>query len=176
MSEEWRVIPSFSLYEVSSLGGLRRVGSTSTKRPSRAKRGGYLQTNLWQNGVERKAWVHRLVCEAFYGPAPQPRMDVAHHNGVKDDNRPENLRWATRRENEHDKRRHGRDNAGSRNGQAILDEAQVREIRALVPALPRSSGGCRIKKGALGRLAAQYGVTTGAINNILRGTNWRHVG
>lgn len=51
--------------------------------------------------------VHRLMCEAYHGPAPQPPMDVAHWNGNRADNRPENLRWATRAENINDQLRHG---------------------------------------------------------------------
>lgn len=58
---------------------------------------------------------------------------------------------------------------------ALLDEAKVATIRARVPLLCRSSGGARIKKGELGRLAAEYGVTAGALRNIIHGTHWSHV-
>lgn len=172
MSEEWRQIPHFP-YEASSLGRIRRAGTAHVLRPN-LWRGLYLQVSLWRSGKGVTKKVHRLVCEAFHG-APQPKMDAAHQNGVKIDNRRENLRWATRRENEHDKRALGRDNAGSRNGQAKLTESQVREIRGRIPLLPRSSGGCRVKKGALDGLAAEYSVTAAAIRNILAGTHWRHV-
>lgn len=64
---------------------------------------GYLGTSL--NG--RRYLVHRLVCEAFHGPAPEATMDVAHNNGNRTDNRAENLRWATRAENIADQRKHG---------------------------------------------------------------------
>jgi hypothetical protein len=42
--------------------------------------------------------VHRLVCEAFHGPCP-PGLETLHgdENGLN--NRPENLRWGTRKEN-----------------------------------------------------------------------------
>lgn len=46
--------------------------------------------------------VHRVVCWLHTGE-DYPELEVAHANGVRMDNRPENLRWATRRENEHDK-------------------------------------------------------------------------
>ncbi len=44
-------------------------------------------------------WVHRLVCRAFHGDPPREGMVVDHINGVTTDNRAENLRWLTNREN-----------------------------------------------------------------------------
>jgi hypothetical protein len=43
--------------------------------------------------------VHRLVCEAFNGPPPSPGLDCEHIDENPRNNRPENLRWATRKEN-----------------------------------------------------------------------------
>lgn len=43
--------------------------------------------------------VHRLVCEAFHGPSPFHRAVVIHINEDALDNRPENLRWGTQKEN-----------------------------------------------------------------------------
>lgn len=43
--------------------------------------------------------VHRLVCEAFHGPAPQGKEYVLHLDEDAHNNRPENLRWGTQKEN-----------------------------------------------------------------------------
>lgn len=43
--------------------------------------------------------MHRLVCEAFHGPAPKDKPVVIHINENALDNRPENLRWGTQKEN-----------------------------------------------------------------------------
>lgn len=43
--------------------------------------------------------VHRLVCEAFHGKSPFDRAVVIHVNEDGLDNRPENLRWGTQKEN-----------------------------------------------------------------------------
>ena len=43
--------------------------------------------------------IHRLICEAFHGPAPKGKPIVLHLNEDALDNRPENLRWGTQKEN-----------------------------------------------------------------------------
>ncbi|MEO0600369.1 MAG: HNH endonuclease signature motif containing protein [Myxococcota bacterium] len=51
------------------------------------------------------AYVHVLVCTAWHGPPPFEGAIVLHHNDVSSDNRPENLRWGTHRENAADRQR-----------------------------------------------------------------------
>ena len=43
--------------------------------------------------------VHRLICEAFHGPAPFPKAVVIHLDENALNNRPENLKWGTQKEN-----------------------------------------------------------------------------
>lgn len=43
--------------------------------------------------------VHRLVCEAFHGPAPFPGAVVIHIDENALNNRADNLRWGTQKEN-----------------------------------------------------------------------------
>ena len=43
--------------------------------------------------------VHQLVCEAFHGPRPFSKAVVIHLNEDAHDNRPENLKWGTQKEN-----------------------------------------------------------------------------
>jgi hypothetical protein len=51
-------------------------------------------------------FVHRLVLEAFVGPCPEG-MECRHLDGDPANNRLENLRWGTHRENAADQVRHG---------------------------------------------------------------------
>lgn len=55
---------------------------------------GYQRVRL-QRGLPRKMYrVHRIVCETFYGIDTEKPV-VNHINGVRDDNRLENLEWCT---------------------------------------------------------------------------------
>jgi hypothetical protein len=59
------------------------------------------------DGRARNIAVHVSVCRAFHGEKPTPLHEVRHLNGDPLDNRPENLRWGTRKENAADMRAHG---------------------------------------------------------------------
>lgn len=93
MNVEWRAVLEDPNYEVSSDGRVRRVGGT-VLRPWRLKTG-YLQVKLSRN-VRRS--VHRLVCISFHGEDRAGRV-VNHINGLRDDNRADNLEWCTHGEN-----------------------------------------------------------------------------
>lgn len=43
--------------------------------------------------------IHQLVCEAFHGPKPYPEAVVIHIDENSLNNKPENLKWGTQKEN-----------------------------------------------------------------------------
>lgn len=55
----------------------------------------------WEGGRKRPfpRKVHQLVCEAFHGPKPFPDAVVIHLDENALNNRPENLKWGTQKEN-----------------------------------------------------------------------------
>ena len=60
---------------------------------------GYLYVNFTNSSEHRHKWIHRLVALAFLGPQPTLKHEINHINGIKTDNRPENLEWVTRSQN-----------------------------------------------------------------------------
>jgi hypothetical protein len=108
-------------------------------------------------------YIHRLVLEAFAGPAPAG-TECRHLNGDASDNRPVNLAWGTALENSADTITHGKSTRGQRNPQSKLTEDDVRAIVSL------SADG--LPHAAIGR---QFGVTTAAVVAIIYGRAWNHI-
>jgi hypothetical protein len=87
-----------------------------------------VELNDARAGLRLARGVAQLVLLAFVGPRPVDATDVRHLDGDRMNNSLENLAWGTRAQNEDDKRRHGRDNAGERHGMHKLTDQQVQEM------------------------------------------------
>jgi len=106
-AEEWRDVLGFeAYYDVSSHGRVRRKETGRILRPWIAG-SGYYYVELRGVNRRKRVTVHILVAEAFHGPRPSPRHEVAHWDGIATHNCADNLRWATHAENVHDQQRHG---------------------------------------------------------------------
>jgi hypothetical protein len=68
----------------------------------------YLEVALSHEGEPRSFLVHRLVALAFHGESPIDRPIATHRDGDPQNNRPDNLAWATQSENLFDRYRHAR--------------------------------------------------------------------
>lgn len=100
-------VPGYEMvYEVSNLGCVRSRARTQVPViKAQWKHDGYWRCKIGSKAV----LVHRLVLIAFVG-APEQGMEACHNNGVRTDNKLENLRWDTRSANQMDRRKHGTQN------------------------------------------------------------------
>lgn len=180
--EIWKPVPGWEgLYEASSLGfirsfdrvvlsisknGVRRTWTSRGRilRPSITRKG-YLGLALSRPGERATTReVHRLVCLAFHGPPPTDIHHAAHRNGKRTDNRAENLRWATPKDNQADQYAHGTRRLGESHPLAKLTNKQVREIRA------------RATRGEMqADIARCLGVSQGQVSSIVLRQTWKHI-
>jgi hypothetical protein len=101
-------IPGYPGYYCDRFGGvyttrlkgrhLESRGPLREMRP-RKREDGYLQAHFRMDGKEFLPLVHVLVLETWVGPRPGQKIVANHKNGVKNDNRVENLEWCTYSEN-----------------------------------------------------------------------------
>lgn len=110
--EIWKTIPGYELYEASNTGKIRSKGRIinrlrhgkicqdyiKPKLVSCFYRKGYLLCHIWNGKEFVNRSSHRLILSTFV-KCDDYNMDVNHKNGIKDDNRLENLEWCTRSEN-----------------------------------------------------------------------------
>ncbi len=80
---------------VSKKGLTRRKGHTLKTKVNNY---GYIQVNLSKEGKTTTTFIHILLAKAFI-PNPLNKSEVNHINGIKTDNRIENLEWVTHSEN-----------------------------------------------------------------------------
>ena len=166
---EYRDIPGFPGYRAGSDGSIwsrRRVGryhdATGWRKLNPSKNtGGYYVVILYAESRPVQLLVHRIVLETFVGPRP-PGTLGAHNNGVRTDNRPENLSWKTSKENWDDQRLHGTAPEGEKSPLAKLRAADVLEIVRL-----RNEG------VAYRMITARFGITASGVSNIMHGKCWR---
>ena len=107
-SEQWRR-SIVEIYAVSSCGSVMSLipGHVGEHLQTWTDPDGYKHVTLRFEGRDKRFAVHSLVATAFHGLRPTPTHQAAHENGNPGDNRSGNLRWATPKENQGDRLKHG---------------------------------------------------------------------
>lgn len=197
MTEEWRVIADFPEYAVSSLGRVKRIIadrkgrlSGTLMRPT-PDTDGYLQVNLFRECRAVTNKVHALVCTQFVGPRPTQNHEVAHGDGKLLNNRFDNLRWATPKENASDRDLHGRTSRGDnhpariRPGYLPTGDAHWSRKRPELTTRGERHGMVKLTTADVisirsdarpgVEIAAEYGVTPSAVCAIRKRRSWKHI-
>lgn len=166
MTEKYKeVLDADGKVFISNLGNLKKQAIPSLKDKSKVSLNarGYHTTQIKINGIFTSVLVHRLVAEAFI-PNPEDKPQVNHKNGIKSDNRVDNLEWCTCAENiEH----------AVKNGYFIQGEDHWKsKVTSKVVDAIRS----RYKKNTYGLtsfLARKYGISTSNILSIVEHKTWK---
>lgn len=113
----------------------------------------------------RKTLVTRHVCLAKYGKPPTDGHEAAHSCGNPACCNPKHLRWATVKENAHDRIAHGTHGIGERNASAKLKKEHVLEIRRIY------ATGSMLQR----EIAEKFGVDQTCVSQIVRRKRWKHI-
>lgn len=151
------------IWRIAMRHGLKSGGATlvpvARRRAEHRLPSGYLQMRRSVEGRRSYASAHRVVWQFFNGAIP-PGLCVNHKNGIKSDNRPENLELVTYSENMRHAHRTGlADEFGERNPAATLSNDVVEAIRGAY-----GRGGVRMVD-----LARSYGISFQHVSAIVRG-------
>ena len=168
MEEIWKDVENFEgLYQVSNLGNVKRLVSKKCLKERLICRSidryGYVKRVLCNDKKMFHFTEHRLVAKAFI-PNPLNKPAVNHINGIKTDNRLENLEWCTNKENSKHARETGlQDTKGISHHKCKLTEEQVLEIRKIGFSETRTA------------LSKKYDVSRAHILRLIKNEGWEHL-
>lgn len=168
-------------YEIGSDGSIWSLDYNHTGQ--RRKMRGYLDQDGYFYfystvlGKRTKVMVHRIVARLFISMPPTERHQVNHKNGIRNDNRAENLEWVTPSENTlHGWRSNGRKftsamlarNKKSFDGVNNPKAKVTHEIAATIRRLRNEHG------WTLEAISNDFGICKSQVSAIARGLFWKN--
>ena len=136
--KKWAEIPGWPGYRVSDNGEVQSCRDCAGYDSGAwhyislfTDKGGYKKFTLHYRQRTAFVGVHVVVLSCFGGRRPPGNSMGLHKNGIRDDNRIENLYWGFADDNARDRDKHGKTARFERNGNAKLTWDQVEIIRSL---------------------------------------------
>lgn len=126
MLENKREIPAYPGYYADTKGNIYSHRSGREKKLSQRIHRNYYHVTV-KNKKKSKIAVHRLILETFVGPREESQV-CRHLNGDSLDNRIENLKWGTVKENVADSIKHGTAVCLRHGEQAIASKLKLEDI------------------------------------------------
>ena len=173
--ETWRDVVGWDgLYAISNIGRIkslyRTVSNSIRKRAvyqemlktAYLANNGYYMVGFNRAEIKKTFLVHRLVAIAFL-PNPENKKTVNHKNGIKTDNRVENLEWVTSSENN----KHAFDtglkfgNGGAKCPLTKYSEKLIMDIRASTKSHSQT--------------ARDYNMSVSNVMAIRKRITWKHI-
>lgn len=159
LKEEWK---EYNYYKVSNFGKVinkhGKILSTNTDMH------GYVTTSITDYGGDRIKGMHRIVATVFI-PNPNNLPEVNHIDGVKTNNRVDNLEWVSKKENQ----QHATKVLGKRVGADCyihkLTEKEVLDIYEL----------CKEGELTYKEIGMNYGISDYTVGHIARGISWKNL-
>lgn len=144
---------------ISRCGKVFRFGKEKTLTINKV---GYKVVTVSINNKSHTRYLHRMMLETFVSACPD-KCEALHINGNPLDNRLENLRWGTRKENVSDAIKHGTATIGTKNGGAKLTLHYIKCIKDMWLMGFKSKD-----------IAPHFGVSRGTINKLISGKAYKN--
>lgn len=164
---EWRSIPGFQAYRISSTGIVQKKKKTGEWKALRqsVSKGGYLLVSLSDGKKRSCIKCHILVLRSFVGPCPVG-METRHFDGNPKNNCLENLKWGTKKENGADTVRLGRSRRCGHKGVKRIFKPKLTKEQVLAIRKMAESGAKNIV------LAKRFGCLERNISRIVNRWTW----
>lgn len=160
LQEEWK---EYNNYQVSNYGKvINKHGKLLTLK---ADIHGYIGTSITDYDKSRICGLHRIIATVFL-PNPNNLPEVNHIDGVKANNRVDNLEWCTHDYNMNHEALILNNHGGTNNYMNKLTDKQVIEIHSL----------CKEGRITYKEIAIMYKMSPSVISSIAQAIRWRHLG